>query len=109
MIFSHYIYPLVATIIIEFIVLRLLKENNKKVLLSSVIINILTNLPLNLFVPKDMVSIGIAEVTIVVIEAIWYYFFVKDIKKALTYSALCNIISFFTGLLIYIAAYFFTH
>ena len=31
MIFSHYIYPLVATIIIEFIVLILLKENNKKV------------------------------------------------------------------------------
>ena len=83
MIFSHYIYPLVATIIIEFIVLRLLKENDKKVLLSSVIINTLTNLPLNLFVPNDMVSIAIAEVVIVMIEAIWYYLFVKDIKKAI--------------------------
>ena len=109
MILSHYIYPLVATIIIEFIVLRLLKENNKKVLLSSVIINTLTNLPLNLLVPKDMVSIGIAEVTIVVIEAIWYYLFVKDIKKGFIYSALCNAISFFTGLLIDIAVYLFTH
>ncbi len=109
MIFLNYIYPLVATIIIEFIVLRLLKENNKKVLLSSVIINTLTNLPLNLFVPKDMVSIGIAEVAIVVIEAIWYYLFVKDIKKAFIYSALCNAISFFTGLLIDIAVYLFTH
>lgn len=109
MILSHYIYPLVATIIIEFIVLRLLKENNKKVLLSSVIINTLTNLPLNLFVPKDMVSIGIAEVTIVEIEAIWYYLFVKDIKKSFIYSTLCNTISFFTGLLIDIAVYLFTH
>ncbi len=105
MIFLNYIYPLVATIIIEFIVLRLLKENNKKALLSSVIINTLTNLPLNLFVPKDMVSIGIAEVAIVVIEAIWYYLFVKDIKKAMIYSALCNTISFFTGLLIDIGIY----
>ena len=109
MIFSHYIYPLVATIIIEFIVLRLLKENNKKVLLSSIIINILTNLPLNLFVAKDMFSIGIAEVAIIAIEALWYWIFVKDIKKALTYSALCNITSFFAGLLIYIAANLFTH
>ena len=109
MIFSHYIYPLVATIIIEFIVLRLLKENNKKVLLSSAIINILTNLPLNLFVAKDMFSIGIAEVAIIAIEALWYWIFVKDIKKALTYSALCNITSFFAGLLIYIAANLFTH
>ncbi len=109
MIFLNYIYPLVATIIIEFIVLRLLKENNNKVLLSSVIINTLTNLPLNLFVAKDMFSIGIAEVTIVVIEAIGYYFFVKDIKKAFIYSALCNAISFFTGLLIDIAVYLFTH
>lgn len=109
MIFHNYIYPLVATIIIEFIVLRLLKENNKKVLLSSVIINTLTNLPLNLFVPKDMVSIGIAEVAIVVIEAIGYYLFVKDIKKSFIYSTLCNTISFFTGLLIDIAVYLFTH
>ena len=109
MIFSHYIYPLVATIIIELIVLRLLKENDKKVLLSSVIVNTLTNLPLNLFVPNDMVSIAIAEVVIVMIEAIWYYFFVKDIKKAMIYSALCNAVSFFTGLLIDIAFYLFTH
>ena len=109
MIFSHYIYPLVATIIIELIVLRLLKENDKKVLLSSVLVNTLTNLPLNLFVPNDMVSIAIAEVAIVVIEAIWYYFFVKDIKKAFIYSALCNAVSFFTGLLIYIGVYLFTH
>ena len=109
MIFSHYIYPLVATIIIEFIVLRLLKENNKKVLLSSVIINILTNLPLNLFVPNDMVSIGIAEVAIIAIEALWYWIFVKNIKKAVIYSALCNAVSFFTGLLIDIAVYLFTH
>lgn len=109
MIFHNYIYPLVATIIIEFIVLRLLKENNKKVLLSSVIINTLTNLPLNLLVPKDMVSIGIAEVAIVVIEAIWYYLFIKDIKKSFIYSTLCNTISFFTGLLIDIAVYLFTH
>lgn len=109
MIFLNYIYPLVATIIIEFIVLRLLKENNKKVLLSSVIINTLTNLPLNLFVPKDMVSIGIAEVAIIAIEALWYWIFVKNIKKAVIYSALCNIISFFIGLLIYIAIDLFTH
>ena len=109
MIFSHYIFPLVATIIIEFIVLRLLKENNKKVLLSSVIINLLTNLPLNLFVAKDLFSIGIAEVAIIAIEALWYWIFVKNIKKAVIYSALCNITSFFIGLLIYIAIDLFTH
>ena len=41
--------PLVATIVIEWGVLLLLGERRRRVLLASVAINVLTNVPLNLF------------------------------------------------------------
>ena len=41
---------LVPTILIELGVLQLLREKRKKVLWSSVVINVFTNVPLNLYV-----------------------------------------------------------
>ena len=75
-----------ATIIIELGVLLLLGERRKRVLWSSIAVNILTNIPLNLFLNS--------------VETLWYYLFVKNIKQAAIYSALCNAISFLIGLLV---------
>ena len=94
---------LIPTILIEYGVLLLLMERRRKVLWSSVIINIITNVPLNLWVTScrpGMVTIGIGEVVVILIEALWYYLFVRRLSQAFIYSTLCNTISFLTGLLL---------
>ena len=95
--------PLIATIIIELGVLRFLGEKNRRVLWSSVVVNILTNVPLNVWahcLPSiDWVDILIGETVVVVVETLWYYYFVRSLKQSFVYSFLCNAISFLTGLL----------
>lgn len=93
---------LIFTILIEYGVLWMLKERRKKVLLSSIAINVLTNVPLNLylhFIDGRNVNILIGEVVIFLIEAVWYWFFTRNIKQAVIYSFLCNAISFLIGIL----------
>ena len=93
---------LVATILIEYGVLLLLGEQRQRVLLSSVVVNILTNVPLNLyllFVGNGWTAITVGEVLVVVVEALWYYWFVREWQRAWVYSLLCNAISFLLGVL----------
>jgi len=95
--------PLIATIIIELGVLRFLGEKSRRVLWSSVVVNILTNVPLNMWARSlpsiDWVDILIGETVVVVVETLWYYYFVRSLKQSFVYSFLCNAISFLTGLL----------
>ena len=92
---------LLLTIIIEWIVLRLIGENSKKILLYSMLINAATNLPLNIFVARAALSTQLtAELLIVLIEALLYCIVIKDIRKSFVYSTLCNATSFLTGVLI---------
>ena len=103
--------PLIATILIEYGVLRFLKERNRRVLWSSVVVNILTNVPLTTWVSSlmsiDWVDMLIGETIVVIVETLWYYWFVRSFKRAFVYSFLCNAISFLTGLLvIFVMAYF---
>lgn len=94
---------LVPTILIELGVLVLLREKSKKVLWSSVAVNIFTNLPLNLyifFVYDSVLVILIGEILVILVEALWYYIFLRCWKRAFTYSILCNAISFLIGLLV---------
>ena len=93
---------LVPTILIEFVVLLLLRERRRLVLGSSVVINILTNIPLNLFViyiNNSIVTIILGELLVIVVEALWYYLFLRILSRAFIYSILCNAISFLIGLL----------
>lgn len=93
---------LASTIAIECGVLLLLRERRMKVLLSSVVINVLTNIPLNLFVlfvDDSWTVILLAEVLVILAEAAWYWLFLRLLRQAFTYSFLCNSISFLTGLL----------
>ena len=90
------------TVLIELGVLWLLMERRGKVLALSVVINVLTNVPLNLYVMRVGYStkvILIGELLVFVVEALWYLIFIRDIKKAVVYSFLCNAVSFLSGLL----------
>ena len=93
---------LIPTILIEFVVLLLLRERSWLVLGSSVVINILTNIPLNLFVfyvDNRIMMIALGELLVIVVEAVWYYLFLRNLSRAFIYSSLCNAISFLMGLL----------
>lgn len=96
------LWPLVATIIIEWGMLLYLGERRKNVLWGSVVVNILTNVPLNLFavyVISGWTTVVVGELIVVLVEALWYVWLVKDWHQALVYSVLCNAVSFLAGLL----------
>lgn len=100
--FAPILLALLATIMIEIAVLLLLGEKRRKVLLASVVINIITNVPLNIiaqYVGLSTVGVIIGELIVVVVEALWYYLFVKKASQAMVYSLLCNAISFLIGLI----------
>lgn len=100
---------LILTILIEYGVLWMLLERRKKVLLSSIAVNVLTNVPLNLylyFIDDRNGTILIGEVVVFLVEALWYWFFTQNLKQAAIYSFLCNAISFLIGLLLSFAYVF---
>ena len=93
---------LTLTVLIELGVLWLLMERRGRVLALSVVINVLTNVPLNMYVMHVGYStkvILIGELLVFIVEALWYLIFIRDIKKAVVYSFLCNAVSFLSGLL----------
>lgn len=104
------LFALVPTILIELGVLWLLRERSKKVLWASVVINILTNLPLNLyvfFVYDSGWVIFVGEILVILVEALWYYLFIRNWSRAFVYSILCNAISFLLGLLVQLLYFYF--
>ena len=108
--FPTLMLALVPTILIELVILLLLRERRMLVLGSSVIINILTNIPLNLYViyiDSSIMTIVLGELLVVVVETLWYYLFLRVLSRAFIYSFLCNAISFLTGLLVQLLIVFF--
>lgn len=94
---------LIPTIVIELIVLWALRERRGEVLGSSVVVNILTNVPLHLFVvfvSNSLPAIIVGEVLVVLVEMLWYRYFVDSWRKAFIYSFLCNGFSLLAGLLL---------
>ena len=94
---------LIPTILIELAVLLFLRERSRRVLASSVVVNIITNVPLNLYVyyfSNSLLTIFLGEVLVVLFEALWYYMFLCDLSRSFVYSFLCNAFSFLTGVLI---------
>lgn len=97
---------LVATIVIEVLVLLVLRERRWQVLAMSVIMNILTNLPLNLAVrfvtslqhPSLPMQI-VLETVVVIIETALFYIVTRNRRTALLYAVLCNATSYLCGLL----------
>ena len=102
MIISMLLLALISTVLIEFVVLVLLRERSRVVLGSSVFVNILTNIPLNLYViyiDNSVLTIVLGELIVVVVEALCYFLLLRNISRAFIYSSLCNSISFLMGVL----------
>lgn len=103
---THLLYTLVATIIIEALVLLALHERRWQVLAASVVMNVLTNLPLNLAVrfvpalhhPSFPLQI-VLECVVVVVESLLFYAVTRNRRTALLYALLCNATSYLCGLL----------
>ena len=95
--------PLLLTIVLELIALLMMGERSRRVLLASVPINISTNLPLNLVaahVDDITTTVVVGEVVVVVVEALCYFWLLRDWRRAFVYSLLCNAFSFLAGLLL---------
>ena len=93
---------LVPTILIELGVLLLLRERRQRVLVASVGINVVTNVPLNLvadFVGRSLSVILAGELVVIAVEALFYRLLTGNWRQAVIYSLLCNAISFLLGLL----------
>jgi len=103
MILLRLLSTLIPTILIEYGVLLLMGERSRRVLLSSVVVNCLTNVPLNFYLllssSVEWPHLLIAEGLVVVIEALWYYLLLRRVVQASVYSVLCNAVSFLTGIL----------
>lgn len=96
--------PLVATMVVEALVLLALRERRWQVLAMSVVMNVITNLPLNLYVvmaldcrPTVAAVVGL-EGMVLVIEALLYRLVTHDWRKAIVYAVLCNLTSYAMGL-----------
>ena len=56
-----------------------------------------------MLVNDSMGDILIGEAVVFLVEAVWYWFFTRNLKQAAIYSFLCNAISFLIGLLLLFA------
>ena len=94
---------LLLTITIELGMLMLMGEKRRDVLIGSVAVNVLTNVPLNYFLlpyAGNMAYLAVGELTVLFVEMLWYFYFVRQWQRAAIYSLLCNVTSFLVGVLI---------
>lgn len=97
------LYALVATIIIEALVLLAFGERRWTVLGASVAMNVLTNVPLNLVVSRlpalhtsFMAQIAL-EAVVLIIETALFWLVVRNRRTAFTYAFACNATSYLCG------------
>jgi hypothetical protein len=94
---------LLLTISVELGMLRLMGEQRRKVFVGAVVINILTNVPLNLVlltVGSSIVGLLTGELLVVIVETVGYYILIRNWQRSFVYSLLCNVTSFLVGVLI---------
>lgn len=96
------IYALLITILSEELVLLIMNVKDSRLYLSLLIINIITNLSMNIilqFVSNYYLWLYILEVCVFIIEGLVYLLITKDIKKAIIISLVCNVCSYLIGLI----------
>ena len=93
--------PLMATILLESLLLLYMRERRWQILAISVLLNICTNVPLNAFIMAYNVSsplylVGM-ECLVVAVEFVGYWAVLHDRWRAFKYSVLCNSFSALVG------------
>lgn len=99
---SQQVFPvlraLVVTLIVETLVLLFLREQRWQVLAAMALMNIATNVPLNLFGANLSLSVLLGlELVIVIVEAVLYCCVIHDIRRSIIYSLVCNVASLLIG------------
>lgn len=95
--------PLMATLLLESFLLLCMRERRWQVLAASVVLNVLTNVPLNAFVMSYGVSSPLhltgLECLVVLVEFVGFWLVLHDCRQAFKYSLLCNTFSALVGFL----------
>ena len=96
--------PLIGTISIEWVMLLILGERRVNVFVASVLMNVVTNVSLNVCLSfsyhSTWTDVAIGEVVVLVVETVWFWCVLRQWKKAAVYSFLCNAASFLLGLIL---------
>jgi hypothetical protein len=93
------------TMICEIMVLMIIRIKQPKLYLVCAFTNMITNVSMNLLIPKiafpnyDLVVIGL-EIGVIAIEFMVYYWFTKNLKQAVLIAVLCNLCSYLVGMLL---------
>ena len=95
--------PLMATILLESLLLLWMRERRWQVLAVSVVLNILTNIPLNALiiaygVTSPLTVLGL-ECLVVAVEFLGFWLVLREPGRAFKYSFLCNAFSALVGCL----------
>ena len=99
------IIPLVVTILSETLIVVLFRFKKINIYITTVGINVVTNLSLNIALHHAgynyyYIVLYALEIAVFLIEGIIYYLIIKDFRKAMLLSLLCNLFSYLIGLLI---------
>lgn len=106
---SSVLINLVLTLVIEIIVLICFREKRVKVYIASLIMNVVTNVPLNIgltYLKRYFSSLGylplllLGEIIVFFIEWLIYYLVLKESKRSFFYSFYSNILSFLIGIIL---------
>lgn len=99
--FPQMLTALLGTILIESLLLLYMRERRWQVLTASVVMNLLTNVPLNLVALTSHATlpriVGM-ECLVVLVEFLAYWAVLRDRRTAFTYSLICNVASYLAGL-----------
>ena len=106
LIYEHLINALFLTVVLEIFSLLLQREKNKILYILVIIINIFTNLSMNIvlyYIPFKYYyyCLILFEILVIIIEAIILNFVLKDFKKAFRISLINNLISWLGSYLVY--------
>ena len=101
---------LILTVILECLALIILKERDKLFYLYWIGVTSFTNISANLFLAyafhggelEYWLTVAVIEIIVFVVEFVLGLVYTNNKKKSLVYSAVCNSISFFIGLIIQI-------
>ncbi|HQA20118.1 MAG TPA: hypothetical protein PLT15_04855 [Bacilli bacterium] len=104
MMFTPLLKPLVYTILLELLTLVFLKQQNFKIYGICLLINIITNVIINIMLQEVAkyyyLLLMILEIIIVFIESTGYYIIKKDYFETFRVLFFCHFISFLIGSLI---------
>lgn len=95
---NPYLFSLVATFIIEGLIILFLTRK-AKLFFVSIIINLITH-PWAYYLFINHLPFIIVELLVVVAEIIAWYFVVKDTRKAIIFSLVTNVVSALLGVLL---------